>query len=118
MTSETEKMPELKPCPFCGSSAEIMWIGSMFSVECNNNNCTVKPNAIDFDEEQAIEAWNIRAAVAYPVSKNDAKKALIELRRIASYDVWHKADDLQEQITWWFKEHAISLEALLEAAAK
>ena len=63
----------LKPCPFCGGEAEVIFeeysgdhIVNEFYVRCtmfNNRlpNCLVMPNTITYDsEEEAIDAWNRR----------------------------------------------------------
>jgi len=52
-------MTELKPCPFCGSKAEIYqdYEGS-WTIECTVCFARSWPRK---DKEQAIEAWNRRA---------------------------------------------------------
>lgn len=52
----------LKPCPFCGGEARIVYMissrfGRSFSVECPNCNLAVMPNP---SNEDAVEAWNRR----------------------------------------------------------
>lgn len=57
-------MAELKPCPFCGSNAEIKRSGYGYSVECSleHVNCAVIPRTWPYDtEEEAKNAWNTRA---------------------------------------------------------
>lgn len=59
-------MPELKPCPFCGSIAVIYEyddvLGEHYIVECKSENgCFVKPKTEWFDTKgMAIGAWNRR----------------------------------------------------------
>lgn len=58
-------MTELKPCPFCGSPAELVKSGSGWYVECTSRNpavCRCYPWTGYFDIPlYAIEAWNRRA---------------------------------------------------------
>lgn len=61
-------MRELKPCPFCGcSEAGTQWHHGYWSVSCGYNHDST-PSIHCFQdwgefetEEQAIEAWNMRA---------------------------------------------------------
>ena len=56
-------MNELKPCPFCGSKANIVhnYIGQA-SVACTNTYYCIAANMAWWDyEEDAIDAWNRRA---------------------------------------------------------
>lgn len=53
-------MMELKPCPFCGSEADLYGECNMVKVRCINYQCGCKTNAW-FDEiEDAVEHWNTR----------------------------------------------------------
>jgi Lar family restriction alleviation protein len=56
---------KLKPCPFCGSKAQIGsfdWErGTSWFVECSVENlCNVQPKAQASSKQQAIAAWNRR----------------------------------------------------------
>lgn len=58
---------ELKPCPFCGSTARI-WgaverrVPTFYTVECNNEECgCVYGDNLQLDLEEVVEAWNKRA---------------------------------------------------------
>lgn len=67
------KPETLKPCPFCGGSAELKDARKClvvsrasyitpYSVSCGNRKCKVAPYTRYFDNEQeAITAWNRRA---------------------------------------------------------
>ncbi len=56
-----ERMDKLKPCPFCGSLAELTGECDMVWVRCSNENCWCQM-VTRFDEpEEAIEEWNRRA---------------------------------------------------------
>ena len=49
---------ELKPCPFCGSEAELFEAPGVYFVECSNPKCNYPTN---WDtKEEAVTAWNTR----------------------------------------------------------
>lgn len=53
---------KIKPCPFCGSTAEIVEgydenYPQVYSVVCDS--CDAK-GPMDFDKKEAIKKWNIR----------------------------------------------------------
>lgn len=51
---------ELKPCPFCGHSAEFSKT-SVFWVNCSNEHCHAETRAGENGtEEEAVEIWNRR----------------------------------------------------------
>lgn len=64
-SKEEKKEPELLPCPWCQSNAEIniSEYSSRYDIACSNSDCTVCPALQDwFDTKQeAIDAWNLRA---------------------------------------------------------
>lgn len=54
--------PELKPCPFCGStkiSTGVSFFGGLRSFSCKACKCSIQ--FIWEDKEKCIEAWNRRA---------------------------------------------------------
>lgn len=52
---------ELKPCPFCGSEADLFTLAkSMYTVDCTNTDC-LAGSGIGHTEEEAVELWNRRA---------------------------------------------------------
>lgn len=56
-------MPELKPCPFCGSEALISWNNKFgWQAFCENDSCFMSQIiSTTFEtEEQAIHSWNNR----------------------------------------------------------
>src|SRR5258708_4145071 len=59
---------ELKPCPFCGGKAELVFHGGPENIEvcCSNmNSCAIGQLGVYRDtREEAIKAWNRRASVA------------------------------------------------------
>jgi Lar family restriction alleviation protein len=74
-----DKLIELKPCPFCGSAAVIEDSGpidkyrSGYQVRCPAINCPVdNPVAFGDTENEAIVAWNTRAAVRAHDEGSDA----------------------------------------------
>ena len=62
-------MTELKPCPFCGSDAKILYesvFGSddsthYFRIRCLNNACTMGyPGVLYSSKQNLIDDWNTR----------------------------------------------------------
>jgi hypothetical protein len=54
-------MDKIKPCPFCGSEAELYGECDMVWARCTNFDCQAE-RINKFDEpEEAIEDWNGRA---------------------------------------------------------
>lgn len=51
--------PKLKPCPFCGHTAQYTELSKKFVVECQS--CTVSTSVPMHSEKMAAEAWNKRA---------------------------------------------------------
>ena len=64
MTVERQGMiTELKPCPFCGGEARAMGKGSGFVYcECGGEMRARGDGNNIYDDDQAITAWNTRAA--------------------------------------------------------
>lgn len=69
-------MGMLKPCPFCGSEANVFCLELAmlpYSVQCGNmsgNSCCVEPETCFYaTEQEAINAWNIRTSAWVPVSE-------------------------------------------------
>ena len=59
---------ELKPCPFCGGEAEIVWEypvlpngkkDTLYRIECRNRRCRNRTNSW-YPLEGATAAWNRR----------------------------------------------------------
>lgn len=82
-------MEELKPCPFCGSEADIKCEGkNAWSVECMNEHCGVflPTDSWYISRENAIKAWNTRPFDNFKpclCSKSEAKT----VKRITS-QIW------------------------------
>lgn len=66
------KMLGLRPCPFCGEEAELIWNEVGGFAGCFNDDCTVSPSTPTFyvgdeykteaaAEPHIIRAWNTRA---------------------------------------------------------
>ena len=63
-------MTEIKPCPFCGNSAEYKRNGCVREVACTNDKCFTQPSTRIYAEntklrpygsrEDAIAIWNTR----------------------------------------------------------
>lgn len=63
---------ELKPCPFCGSKAEIQWESTQGFVSCTNEDCYATSTWFSSDDarwvtEQIVSRWNRRAEVRKPM---------------------------------------------------
>jgi len=55
---------ELKPCPFCGGTAELKHLGEHFGASCANWKCQGMQGALMHrDAGSAVAAWNGRAAL-------------------------------------------------------
>jgi hypothetical protein len=86
MSEKLPKMPELKPCPFCGGAVSLFassdhstaWEGG-----CGNGACKVQPQVWELDEEQAIAAWN-RRSLQRDTWMRAMEVAAKELERLAS----------------------------------
>lgn len=52
-------MPELKPCPFCGSTNAIERETVTYQWVCLCDNCGASTAVYD-EKDEAIEAWNRR----------------------------------------------------------
>ena len=63
MTTMKTNDVELKPCPFCGSTATVWGINGyeFCSVECDNEECgCVYGDNLQLSYEEVVEAWNKR----------------------------------------------------------
>jgi len=56
----SDKLTDLKPCPFCGSKAELLNMGEDFPHIVVCTNCG-SAGATYETEQEAIEAWNKRS---------------------------------------------------------
>lgn len=64
MTQQTtNETTDLLPCPFCGGAAMIGPTPTMWMVECNNFECSANPDVFKLFKNDAIAAWNRRAAL-------------------------------------------------------
>lgn len=103
------------PCPFCGAKPEAMdWLAgprARIFVDCPNGNyddehggCSVGPQVVGSDMEDAAARWNRRAQVPDdlpPVPYNEHEKTL--LKEIESRDYWEeKATELAERVGEYF----------------
>ena len=70
-------MSELKPCPFCGSEASLVWMDDeeldLCWVECGRCGAST---VFCGQPELAIDAWNTRAERTCHVVKNSRKYVL------------------------------------------
>lgn len=75
--TESNALAELKPCPFCGSEAQVRewdWPYTRFQVRCSY--CRAMPGNRKSDKSRAIAAWNTRAteSAAEPVQVMDGEQ--------------------------------------------
>ena len=59
---KTKEVPELFPCPFCGSEAEYYGDCDMVKARCSNEDCQCELISWFDEPEEAAEEWNKRAA--------------------------------------------------------
>ena len=50
----------LKPCPFCGSEAELVDLDKGAYVWCTNGKCVMEHGDHNWTRKYAIESWNRR----------------------------------------------------------
>lgn len=63
----------LLPCPFCGSPASKGVRGGMNRCGCENAECTVMPEAVDYVSDEAlVAAWNTRVGAPPAATGDDA----------------------------------------------
>lgn len=64
-------LPELLPCPFCGSRPHACWGAEPnedgnYTVECSKDDCQATFWHCQSSPQEAIAAWNTRAAPTAP----------------------------------------------------
>lgn len=65
-------MAKLKPCPFCGGKANVIYddMGKWFYVACVNDECPIIAQGMwHTDMDKAIEEWNTRTPKERGVDK-------------------------------------------------
>jgi len=106
-------MTELKPCPFCGSEAEITGSGiaGRIRIECSNRPCQ-NSREVYTTATPAVQAWNTRSSWqdietapkdgtwVYTTRRGD--KTPIAMRWI-SFDYWwdYNRADWEERVKRW-----------------
>lgn len=89
----------LKPCPFCGSSAKVIKENTKYSPPCYSVECTNGCSyvAAFYSSGEAIEAWNSRVTTGPAVSKVietlQAAKSGLEWYRTTYLKSSSEADD-------------------------
>jgi len=89
MTAQSSPTVALEPCPFCGGEGVKRRTGQhSYCVRCENDGCGLAPAVTASSIDQAIAAWNRRAAPRTP-----AETGLIAALRkvVKAYDVAHGA---------------------------
>lgn len=90
----------IKPCPFCGSKAELICFNIEYgtvTVGCTNQDCDITMGKGFFSDEEAIEHWNRRVNESEIRAKAKAK-AIDEF-----------AEKLNQKITEFVLEHQSQL---------
>lgn len=86
------KTKQLKPCPFCGSKAELSIYNTDFetwTVACTNENCDITMGKAFFTKQEAINHWNRRTSTC---------KELTPMRTIDIDDKIQNIKDILNQI--------------------
>ena len=92
-------MSELKPCPWCGGTPEVLdcdW-GDMveYRVDCLVVDCLVNPSSNHFaTKAEAVEAWNTRAERTCELEElaRDMYKAIVTMIAIPGYADAHRSE--------------------------
>ena len=70
---------QLKPCPFCGSEADMdqfesaSWGGLLTVIGCSSSECHMSPATDEVPVEMAIAAWNSRPTEDAAIKERDAQ---------------------------------------------
>ncbi len=54
---------KIKPCPFCGSKAEVYESDRGSWVECSNGDCNIGHKSENWLTGYAIKSWNTRTEI-------------------------------------------------------
>ena len=90
---------KLKPCPFCGGEAEIVYAlhdYNLWGVRCKNCDASVECSIEEDSEENAVKAWNTRKPV------DDVLERLEKLK-MAEYDDSDEEPEYTD-VEDWYKE--------------
>lgn len=97
---KTKNEDELKPCPFCGSSVFMQYMGSSdWSFDCQNKNCSICASFFvnarthgygEGEKKEAIRRWNTRV----PAETVDVEKLKrkVEVPLAKSFDITYIFD--------------------------
>lgn len=90
---------ELKPCPFCGQPAKLVWQSFISeAVACENEDCIIGPDAETGPYCWSAEAWNrrpIEDALAARVAELEAERD--RLKAELKSTGYHHVTDLYEE---------------------
>lgn len=87
---------ELKPCPFCGSNAEMEHVersdASGWYVQCTNRACRANCNMLDESDTGIARAWNQRADIKEENGSSHSESAPVLCPRCESKYRWISVD--------------------------
>lgn len=88
---------ELKPCPFCGSKAELYGDCEMVKARCTNPECWCHLVSWFDEPEEAAEEWNRRT----PPAEENEPLTLDDLKEMDGQPVWAEEPDGYKSYSRW-----------------
>ena len=78
MTDTPTQVPELLPCPFCGSAARWATDATEWEIHCSNQDCGILLYSCGATGEETKRNWNTRAPDERIAQADARNEALVE----------------------------------------